>query len=241
MKRSMMQRNRWNQSMKHRRTGCRLAKAGTLLFLVILATGCSHPSDPSRNSLSEWTLLGLGERTLEEDGCIRLAETAQSKGLMLISPFATGQDCVLRYEVQAVTDDTVLVALLSLSDPGPSIQLTPPENYDGSIGWILNGTEGYFIAFCNKPHNRKPFIRKLPHDPNGKELSEASRNYMAPRQWYQIEAGRKGDRVYFKLDGETLIEITDSMGVDGGHAGLRIRGTKNGPADCRIRNFEVIR
>lgn len=211
-----------------------------LIFSVLLFSGCAAPRSAQRD-LVNWTFWGHGERIVEPDGSLRLSEIAPSKGTMLISPETIGPDCIVRYDIKALTEHTVLVTLLSLTDPGASTALTPPEEYDGSIQWIMNETEGYFIAFCNRPHNRKPFIRKLPYDSDVGELIEASENHMVAGTWYAIEVGRQGSRLYMKLDGKTLIETTDSESLGAGRIGLRIRGTQSGVAECQIRDLQIIR
>jgi len=217
------------------------AIALTVAALVAM-TGCSVPKAKNTNrSLENWILWGIGERTVETDGTVRLSENKRSKGVMLISPEPVKGDCILRYDVQAATEQTVLVTLFSLSNKGTPDSLVVPDSYDGNVEWLLNNTQGYFVAFANRAHTRKPFIRKLPHDLRQADLVEASKHYIHPGQWYRIEVGMQKGRLFLKVDGKTIIETIDRNGLNGGHLGLRIRGTKTGLAECRIRHSKILR
>lgn len=186
--------------------------------------------------LEEWELLGAGE-TGTWGQQLFLKEAEETKGVMLLSPDAYTGDIVVRYDVLALTPATVLVAILCASDPGSGDSLTVPPDYDGNIGLWMEGTENYFMAFKNAPHGVTPFIRKNPAA--SQPLAIAGENLMLAGRYYAVEVGRKGERIWLSVDGETLVEATDSEPLQGGRIALRIRGTAGFQGGCLIRNLEI--
>jgi len=187
--------------------------------------------------LGQWALAGIGGLELRADGAVRLSEGPGSRGVMLISPKPYPASVRLRYEVRALTEETVLVALLGLSNRRAGERLTMPAGYDGAIGWVLDETANYFFAFRNAPHGRRPFVRR---NPAGEELQEHGRNVITGQEWHTVEAAREGARLWLEIDGVRVIDVTDpAPHGTGGHLALRIRGTAEGQASCLVRNVEV--
>lgn len=190
----------------------------------------------SADELVNWTLVGKGE-VAKHGAQVSLQESDDSKGIMLVSPDAYSNDIIVRYKVMALTPATVLVALLSASDEGASADLTIPEDFDGSLGLFTGEKENYFFAFKNAPHNVTPFVRKSPYA--GKTLGSAKENSMIAGVYYDIEIGKKKDKLWLSVDGKKIIEARDKDPLDGGHLALRIRGTAGFKAGCLIKDLEV--
>jgi hypothetical protein len=54
-----------------------------------------------------------------------------------------------------------------------------------------------------------------------------------------IEAGRHEDKVWLKVNGESIFEGRDTNPLDSGHLAFRIRGLSEEPASCLIRNVTI--
>ena len=209
-------------------------------FLAAVAYGQSGDFDLRKNTvnpdeLQNWKVLGKGK--VEKLGSqVAMQESDDSKGIILVSPDVYNNDVVIRYKVMALTPATVLVVLLSVSDLDESLQLTVPENYDGSLGLFTQEKENYFFAFKNGPHNVTPFVRK---SPEGKTLGSASKNTMIAGVYYDIEVGKNQGKLWLKVDGEKLFQAEDKEPLKGGHIALRIRGTAGFKAGCLIKDLEI--
>lgn len=207
--------------------------------LALAASGALDVGESTEADLGAWTLLGQGERTVE-DGETHLAETPDSKGVMLVSPEPFGPHAVLAFDVLPANADSVLVAILHLADPGDPATLTVPPGYDGGAAWIQQQQQNYFFAFHNAAHDRTPFVHRFsPQDAHSGLLDELGRNVMADGVWSRIEAGCLDGTLYLRVNGETVVLARDLDPLQGGHLALRIRGTQTGLAACRFRNIVV--
>lgn len=215
-------------------------------FFVVLITifvSTSFPLDAQDHNsvmqLEEWTFYGKGVKLLEGHNQYLLKEDpAGSKGVGLISPRSYPTSVVMRYQVMALTPATVLVAILSASNHGESTELSLPEGYDGNIKFWSGGCENYFFAFHNAAHNFPPFVRRF--DEKRIMLDMAKKNLMHVGKYYAVEAGRRGDLIWLKIDGRTVLKTKDAKPYSGGHLGLRIRGTGGEYAACLIKDLEII-
>jgi hypothetical protein len=227
-------------------------KLGTLtstLILVTLTLGCTPTQDRAGggpysfipNELIFWNFYGIGELAPMDAETMRMSEGEDSKGIMIISPDSYPNDVTFSYRVKAMNSASVLVALLSVSDPGEPDTMTTPAGYDGNIQWLLEDQANYFFAFHNAAHDSKPFIRR--HPGGGEEeatrLAELAQNFMKPDVWYEIEAAREEDRITLKVDGVTILDAIDPEPLLGGRVGIRIRGTAETRAGCLIRDVTV--
>ncbi|MBI9062417.1 MAG: hypothetical protein JEZ14_10555 [Marinilabiliaceae bacterium] len=214
------------------------------LFIGLLAISSIQAISQNRASvkqLEEWTFYGDGIKLLEGHGQYLLKENPKgSKGVGLVSPQSYSQDVIMRYEVMPLTPSTVLVALLSASDNGPSTALTLPDSYDGTIKFWQAGCDNYFFAFHNAAHNFPPFVRRFDENTGRVILDMAKKNVMHVGKYYRIEVGRKADLIWLKIEGKTILKTKDSNPYTGGHLGLRIRGTASEYAACLIKNLEII-
>jgi hypothetical protein len=211
-----------------------------VLPLLILSWPVSYGQGrESVKQLDEWTFYGQGTKLLEGHGQYLIKENPDaSKGVGLISPESYSTNVVMRYKVMALTPATVLVAILSASDRGESSQLSLPENYDGSIKFWSGGCDNYFFAFHNAAHNYPPFVRRF--DDKKVMLDVDKKNRMHVGKYYSIEAGRKDNKIWLKIDGKTVLKYVDTKPYASGHLGLRIRGTGGEYAACLIKDLEII-
>ena len=210
----------------------------SVLFLFIsLCLGAQDRN--SVQQLEDWTFYGIGKGMLEGHGQYLLKEDPNgSKGVGLISPETYSDHIIMRYQVMALTPATVLVAILSASDRGGGSELTIPDNYDGSIQLWSGGCDNYFFAFHNAAHNYPPFIRRF--DDKRIILDMANKNVMHVGKYYAVEVGRKGERLWLKIDGKTILKTKDPNPYSAGHLGLRIRGTGSEYAACLIKDLEIM-
>ncbi len=193
--------------------------------------------------LNTWSFYGQGEKLVESHNMFFMKEDPkESNGVMIVSPESYDENVVVKYDVMTLTPASVLVAILSASNKGDDSRLSIPSNYDGSMSLWINDVESYFYAFRNGPHNFTPFIRKYPV-PEGQDpaLVSYEKNIMHPGVFYSIEIGRKGDLLWLKVDGKTILETKDENAWGGGHIAFRIRGTAGEYAACLIRNVEIIK
>lgn len=215
----------------------------TMLLAVLLAPVCvaAQTQHLSPEDLFNWSFYGQGTKLVESHNSFFMKEDpAQSEGVMIVSPESYGENVVVKYDVMTLTPASVLVAILSASNPGSDAGLTIPEDYDGSMNLWINDVESYFYAFRNGPHNFTPFIRKYPV-PAGQDpaLVSYEKNIMHPGVFYAVELGRRGNKLWLKIDGKKILETTDNEAWGGGHIAFRIRGTAGEYAACLIRNVEI--
>ncbi|WP_372772947.1 hypothetical protein [Mangrovibacterium sp.] len=215
-----------------------------ICMAVLLSTALHAQTEKlSPEDLNSWSFFGQGSKMVESHNMFFMKEDpAYSDGVMIVSPESYGEEVVVRYEVMTLTPATVLVAILSASNPGEDANLTIPADYDGSMKLWIDDVESYFYAFRNAPHNFTPFIRKYPV-PKGQDpaLVSADQNIMYPGVFYSIELGRNKASLWLKIDGEKILETSDGNAWSGGHIAFRIRGTAGEYAACLIRNMEIIR
>ncbi|MDH3708828.1 MAG: hypothetical protein OER04_03010 [Cyclobacteriaceae bacterium] len=190
----------------------------------------------STDELLDWPMWGKGEVGKWGDQLF-LRETPGTKGVMLVSPKSYGNQIILRYHVLALTPATVLVAMLSVSDPGTSESLNIPETYGGGMTLWSQKTDNYFFAFKNASHGLTPFVR---HHPAKGILAKASENVMIAGVYYEVEVGRDRNRLWLAIDGKKMFEYVDQDPPVGGHVALRIRGTAGFAAGCMIKNLQII-
>jgi len=217
-------------------------KVMLLIAVVAAASMAVEAQQFTPDDLNTWSFYGQGTKLVESHNSFFMKEDpAQSEGVMIVSPESYGENVVVSYDVMTLTPASVLVAILSASNPGEDEELTIPENYDGSMDFWINDVESYFYAFRNGPHNFTPFIRKYPV-PEGQDpaLVSYEKNIMHPGVFYTVEMGRKGNKLWLKVDGKKILETTDKNAFGGGHVAFRIRGTAGEYAACLIRNVEII-
>jgi len=192
--------------------------------------------DITTSQLKTWQLLGKG--AVSKWGTqLSLQESEKSKGIMLISPKTYGDDVIITYKVLALTPATVIVNMLSVSDKGMDTHLNIPKDYDGSIGLWSKQKQSYFFAFKNASHNVTPFVKKLPNGIN--PLQSYKNNFMTAGVYYEVEVGRRGNKLWLKIDGKNIIDTKDELPLSNGKIAIRLRGTAGFKAGCLIKEFTI--
>jgi len=214
-------------------------KKSAWIILAILPSCALVGSSDDVAAQDDWQFVGKGFTT-QVDGAVLLAEYPGSGGVMLISPGTYPCETQLKFEVLPLIPESVLVAMMAASEPGPGTSLSLPASYDGSIGHLLNDTEAYFFAFHNAAHNRTPFVRKHPFDrATSVDLATFPSNVMNTR-WHEIEVAQSCDGdLRLAVDGKPIIEANDTELLHGGQIVLRLRGTKTHAASAMFRNITI--
>lgn len=221
----------------------------TKFFLVLfyaLVVSCS-PKILHKNQLSatpltaqdllKWKFYGMGDITASPfgDGII-LKESAQTKGIILISPDVY-DDVTLRYKVVALNPATVLVNFLALANKDEKT-LNIPEGYDGGINIWNDEKPGYFIAFRNAPHQELPFLKKKPR---GKLLAKSRYLQMNTGVTYAIETGKINNKIWLKINNKIIFNFKDDSSSKSGKIAFRIRRLNGFPAACLVHDVSIIK
>ncbi|MDB4582552.1 hypothetical protein N9164_05325 [Draconibacterium sp.] len=193
----------------------------------------------SPQELETWKSLGDGKGYVTHSQFM-MEEVEGSIGYMIFSP-EKYKDVVLRYEVMTMNPATVLVAILNASDIGKSTDLTITDDNHGSFGFWTKEVEDYMFGFRVMAHNSTPFLRKHPAPEGGESgIGLAKKDVMHSGWRHTVECGKKNSRLWLKIDGETLIDITDDNPLDAGQIAIRVRGTASDLGKSMIRNLEII-
>lgn len=192
----------------------------------------------SAADLLYWSRWGNGYVGSFRDRVVQMTETAHSEGLMLISPESYGSEVEVSFDVMTLRPATVLVLMLSISNGDGSGSFTMPSGFDGAMSGWPQDASSYFFAFHNAPHFRHPFVNRW--GPEGAQLlQEAGKNYMRPGKWHSVEAGRSGGRIWLRIDGQVVLEVTDPEPFGSGHIAFRIRGSGTEIASCFIKDVRI--
>lgn len=193
-----------------------------------------NPSD-----LEKWQTLGVGKRSVVS-GQFYIEETEGSVGFAVISP-ENYNDVVLRFEIMTMNAATVMGALLNISDNGNSTSLTIEDGNKGAFGFFTKEIENYIFGFREMAHNTLPFIRKSPVSGNETGILKLADHEPMQTGWrYLVECGKKGSKLWLKIDGEILIEVIDSEPLEAGKIAIRLRGTGSDLGKCMVRNVEIV-
>lgn len=209
-------------------------KKAILTLVATLTLGnsaCTAQNKPKKEpitpeELTTWQTLDLGKTSVNGDELI-IEETEGSDGYFLISPYAYQGDIQINYQVKALSESSVCIVLLFVSDMGESENLTlPPADAKGRDFWDWRTKlEHYNLTFNNSSHGNKPFFFK--------NLSPFKRGFyqtlpntlMKIQEWNTVEIGRKGSAMWFKLNDTLVFEQEDCNPLSGGHLIFRISGT----------------
>ena len=207
----------------------------TAVVLALLV----HPASAGQttNPFDEWVLIGEGFSARVDDAVL-LSEYPGSKGIMLISPDSYGADVAIEFDIMPLNPESVLVAMIAASSSGNTLSF--PDNYDGSISYLLESVHGYFFAFHNAAHNRTPFVRQHPFTRGeSQDIAAASENIMSQR-WHHIaiSVAEKGG-LQLRIDGVPILNAKTANPLGGGNVILRLRGTKSHTASALIKNFRL--
>jgi len=210
-----------------------------ILTLLLFSINPIHASE-DQASPGNWEFVGDGFTSTVDDAVL-ISEFPGSKGVMLVSPSAYGNEITVRFKVMPLNPESVLVAMLSTSDAGPATTLTFPNDYDGNISTLLEQVDCYFFAFHNAAHKRTPFVRKHPFiKGESKDLDAAEANIMTT-QWQQVELTTSAQgAVKMKVDGQAVLNTVDGEPLPGGKILFRLRGTKTHTATALIKDLEIV-
>ncbi len=211
------------------------------LFLMFLMVGCSGESRDSVSAtaadLSGWKVVGGGSiEALDNDEGYRLREGTDSNGVTLVSPDSYGPNVVLTFRVKPEQREGVCVVFLAASDSTGQLEI-PPDN-DGSIGfWSEGSVRNYMIAFHTAYHQPNLFIRKNPGLVDIAQTPDVAVN----EEWYDMEIGKQGPRVWVSVNGTMALEgiDPDGTGLPGGRIGIRLRGPGDGSYSCLVRDVSI--
>jgi hypothetical protein len=147
----------------------------------------------------------------------------------------------MRYKLMPLSAATVCVAMLNAHNSN-DYNLEIPEYYNGYVQFWTKESSGYFFAFHNMAHNQPPFVRRcdIKNQRNDK-LQLGTENVMTESRYYNVEVGKKGKRVWFKVDGNIVLDVIDEgSAFEKGHLAFRVRGTANELASCLLKDLEII-
>jgi len=222
-----------------------LNRAVVLTGIFLLTFGCSsdrgsesETGSPAEDTakigqinphdLVRWRLLGRGEVGVDEsENAVRFTEGAGSKGVTLVSPGTYGKNVIVSFKVKPLTYEGVNVIFLSASDKDSGGEIRIPEGHDDNFGfWSEGNVQCYMFAFHNGYHDSKPFIKK---NPGMTDIAVADDLVMGER-WHTVETGRRGSKLWIKIDGNAVAEGVDTDGESfpGGKVCFRLRGPGDG-------------
>ena len=212
-----------------------------IFVLLLMVSGMLSAQTVTKyapKELATWKSLGIGNGFVTH-GQFFMEEVEGSKGFMILSPNKY-KDVVLRYEVMTLNPATVLVAILNASDIGSSTDLTLKDNSD-TFGFWTKEVEDYMFGFRVMAHNSTPFLRKHPVPDGGSStIGQAIEDVMHSGWRHKVECGKKGKRIWLKIDGNTIIDVTDDQPLDAGQITIRVRGTANELGKSMIRDLEIV-
>ena len=213
--------------------------ATIILFFTVFGIQAQTVKIYSPNDLEKWQSLGEGKGYVTH-GQYYMEEVDGSLGFMIFSP-EKYTDVVLRYEVMTMNAATVLVAILNASDLGPSTDLTISNDNKGSFGFWIKEVEDYMFGYRVMAHNSTPFLRKHPAPEGGESgIGLAEKDVMHAGWRHTVECGKKGSRLWLKIDDETVIDVSDDKPLEAGKISIRVRGTAGDVGKCMIRNLEIV-
>ncbi|WP_350292937.1 family 16 glycoside hydrolase [uncultured Croceitalea sp.] len=201
-----------------------LALLGTMISSCAQSNGGKEQIAPEE--LTTWQTFDKGKTTVQGDELI-VEETEGSDGYFMISPKKYADDFTLTYKVKAMSESTVLITLFSVTQNDgvegfqlPAHTATPREVWN----W-RSEMEHYNLTINNSSHGNTPFFFKNVN-PNFRGFYQnLKENIMKVGQWYDVEIGKKENRLWFKLDNKTYFDVEDCNPFSGGQLIFRISGT----------------
>ncbi|WP_298902628.1 hypothetical protein [uncultured Psychroserpens sp.] len=193
--------------------------------------------------LVNWQTLDKGKTTINGDELI-IEETEGSDGFFLISPKLYPKDFTLKYKVKALSESTVLINLFSVLQDGdnktfklPDVNATPREVWD----WRTT-LKHYNLTYNNRSHGNTPFFFKNTAPNSIASREKLDENIFEIEKWYDVEVGKKDNKVWFKLNNKTYFDFEDTTPLEGGRLIFRISGTTGDKvifAKAAIKNIVI--
>jgi len=235
-------------------------KAGAavfVLFAVLWSAGCTERMTDylpdallrtkyreirvSSEDLLDWQLVGKGVMKVDDrDDALIITEGAGSKGITLVSRESFGRDLIVSFDFMSMSFEGVNMAFLSASDKVTKGELKVPEDHRGNMDFWTDGrVQNYIFAFHNGYYESKPFIKK---NPGLRNIAVAKNVVEGKKDSLHVEIGRRGQRLWIKIDGETVVKGRDKArgGLPGGKIGFRLRGPGSGSYTCRLKNVVIL-
>lgn len=198
----------------------------TLLAFVQTELNAQEQIKITARELSQWFTLDKGKTSIDGDALV-MEETAGADGYFLISPEAYSGDYVISYQVRAMSESSVLITLFSASQPAnpdglklPAKDSTPQEFWT----WRSN-MQHYNLTFNNSSHGLSPFFFKNLSPLSRGFYDRLPENIATVGKWHAVEIGKKGSRIWFKMDGKEYFNVQDCDPLRAGHLIFRISGT----------------
>jgi len=192
--------------------------------------------------LTGWQLVGKGEvKVDEEQNGLILTEGADSKGITLESRKSYSRNVVVSFDVEPKSYEGINFVFLSASDKVTQGELKVPDDHEGNMEfWTDERVQNYIFAFHNGFYDSKPFIKKNP----GLTDIARSNKLVSGKDSFSVEIGRKGRRLWIKVDGKTVVRGRDKArgGLPGGkrHQPVRADGVCRNPTrGCLQRGSEA--
>ena len=210
------------------------------LFCLLLSAVSGKEIRVAPEALSEWSFYGEGFVAVDaQQRHTVLAEAPGSKGVMLVSPESYDGDLALSYKIRPLTPESVLVAMLAVSDRGADAALHFPGDYDGAMGYLTTDTDNYFVAYHNAAHNSRPFIRRYSEATLGREQLVIAESNSMTTEWHTVEVGKQNGRLWLKVNGAIIIEASDPAALEAGRFIFRMRGTSERIGVCLIKDLRI--
>lgn len=218
------------RQIKKRKNMKTITKSILLIILCVTVSSCGQTSAKQEKitpeELATWQTFDKGKSTIQDDELI-VEETEGSDGYFLISPKVYDKDFMLNYKVKAMSESTVLITLFSVirNDREEAFVLPPDTATPREVWGWRSGMQHYNLTFNNKSHGNKPFFFKN-ISPDSRGFNERlSENIVEVGKWYDVEIGKKENRLWFKLNNEIYFDIKDLNPLEEGHLIFRISGT----------------
>ena len=229
--------------------------SGIILSVIFLLYGCSGGESDllpgfgtsDRRSveklnpmeLAGWQLVGKGEvKVDEEQNGLILTEGADSKGITLVSRKSYSRNVVVSFDVEPKSYEGINFVFLSASDKVTQGELKVPDDHEGNMEfWTDERVQNYIFAFHNGFYDSKPFIKKNP----GLTDIARSNKLVSGKDSFSVEIGRKGRRLWIKVDGKMVVRGRDKArgGLPGGKVCFRLRGPGAGSYSCLFKNVVI--
>jgi len=214
-------------------------------LLVIAAISCPPLTASTQKiyapeDLSRWTLVGIGSAEVDAaEKAWRLFEGKESKGITLVSPDRFERNVILRFSAKPLQAKGVNVIMISISDKDSGGPAVLPSQSDGAMGvFTTDNVADYMAAFHTGFHQPNSFIKRHPGD----VLIAEAKDMATAEAWYDVEFGRRENRLWLKINGTLVCEGEDKnpAPLGGGAVGFRLRGPGDGTYSCLIKDVRVI-
>ena len=175
--------------------------------------------------LAKWKLLGKGTvEIIDEGSTLKITESSDSKGIVLLSPKNYPPDTVVSFMFKPLQYKGIGVVLHSISGVDKQ-QVITPKNYDGNLNYWRSkksNIQNYMFTFHTAFHQEKlqhaPYpVALLRRNPGFTELSKG-KDLVTDEKWYSIEVGRHMSTLWLSVDGILVLKVNDPGPIlPGGH------------------------